>query len=258
MKTAWINRRFFSANLNLQLPTSWQQLTDKQLFYFAFLSAKYEPERAKSLFLLRLLQIQPTQQIGRGLFECRYKGRKILLNSNELALGLNQLAFLDRQQAVRPERLRDYTAVNALLQDNFTFFEYLRTETFFQMYLRTEKPQYLVRMANFLYRKADGSNADFRTLTDAEGATVLLWYVGAKQELAKAFPHYFRPAPAADADGGNAQQNIMDANDAQIRALTGGDVTKEAQVLQMQCWRCFAELNAKARESEELKKLYKK
>ena len=50
----------------------------------------------------------------------------------------------------------------------------------------------------------------------------------------------------------------MDANDAQIRALTGGDVTKEAQVLQMQCWRCFAELNAKARESEELKKLYKK
>ena len=96
MKTAWINRRFFSANLNLQLPTSWQQLTDKQLFYFAFLSAKYEPEIAKSLFLLRLLQIQPTQQIGRGLFDCRYKGRKILLNTSELALGLNQLATIDR------------------------------------------------------------------------------------------------------------------------------------------------------------------
>lgn len=257
MRTLWINRRFFSANLNLELPTSWQQLTDKQLFYYAFLSARYEPETAKALFLLRLLQIKPLQQIGRGLFRCRYKGREILLNSNELALGLNQLAFLDRQQAVRPEKLRDYTAVNALLQDNFTFFEYLRTETFFQMYLRTEKPQFLVRMANFLYRKADGSNADFRTLTDAEGATVLLWYVGAKQELAKAFPHYFRPAPEA-AEGATDQQGIMEANDAQIRALTGGDVTKEAQVLEMQCWRCFAELNAKARESEELKKLYKK
>lgn len=37
----------------------------------------------------------------------------------------------------------------------------------------------------------------------------------------------------------------MGAMNAQIRALTGGDVTKERAVLQMDCWRALTELDAK-------------
>ena len=40
---------------------------------------------------------------------------------------------------------------------------------------------------------------------------------------------------------------------AQIRALTGGDITKEAAILQMDCWRALTELDAKAREAEEIR-----
>ena len=43
---------------------------------------------------------------------------------------------------------------------------------------------------------------------------------------------------------------------AQIRALTGGDVTKEREVLSMDCWRALTELNEKAREQQEFNQKY--
>ena len=44
----------------------------------------------------------------------------------------------------------------------------------------------------------------------------------------------------------------------QIRALTKGDITKEAQVLAMDVWRALTELDAQAKEYDELKRIYKK
>jgi uncharacterized protein YbjQ (UPF0145 family) len=50
----------------------------------------------------------------------------------------------------------------------------------------------------------------------------------------------------------------MDRMNAEIRALTGGDITKEQAVLEMDCWRALTELNEKAREAQEFKKKYAK
>ena len=254
MKTALTNLHFFSNHrLDLKVPTSWRELTDKQLIYYAFLSATFPPEQAKAFFLLRLLNIHPIESIGAGRFLCRYKGRDVVLSADELAYSLEQLRFLDNQLAVRPATMRGYKAVNALLQDDFTFFDYLRADNFFQLYLKTQREQYIERMANYLYRTDKGNYTEFSHLTVTEQAVILLWWMGIKSELSRAFPKYFKPAAAAP-DAGDPQ-SLMEANDAQIRALTGGDVTKEKDVLAMQCWRCFAELNAKAREAEEIKRL---
>ena len=43
-----------------------------------------------------------------------------------------------------------------------------------------------------------------------------------------------------------------------IRALTGGDITKETAIMKMDTWRALTELDAKAREAEELRKATKK
>ena len=51
---------------------------------------------------------------------------------------------------------------------------------------------------------------------------------------------------------------MLEVVDAEIRALTGGDITKEAQVLQSDCWRALTELDAKAREAREMKELLNK
>ena len=44
---------------------------------------------------------------------------------------------------------------------------------------------------------------------------------------------------------------------AQIRALTGGDITKEREVLKMDCWRALTELDAKAKDYEDMRKTAK-
>ena len=42
---------------------------------------------------------------------------------------------------------------------------------------------------------------------------------------------------------------------AQIRALTKGDVTKEKEILAMDCWRALTELDAQAQEYQELQRI---
>ena len=47
---------------------------------------------------------------------------------------------------------------------------------------------------------------------------------------------------------------LWTAMNAQIRALTGGDITKEEAVLSMDTWRALTELDAKAKEVEDIKR----
>ena len=46
--------------------------------------------------------------------------------------------------------------------------------------------------------------------------------------------------------------------DAQIRALTKGDITKEKEILALDTWRALTELNAQAREYKQLQAQLKK
>jgi hypothetical protein len=49
---------------------------------------------------------------------------------------------------------------------------------------------------------------------------------------------------------------LQDVVDSQLRALTKGDITKEKEILAMDTWRALTELNALAREYEELNQKY--
>ena len=50
------------------------------------------------------------------------------------------------------------------------------------------------------------------------------------------------------------ERQITETMNAQIRALTRGDITKENTVLKMDVWRALTELDAQAADREELKK----
>ena len=51
---------------------------------------------------------------------------------------------------------------------------------------------------------------------------------------------------------------LRESTNAMIRALTGGDITKEEQILKMDTWRALTELDAKAKEADDLRKATKK
>ena len=69
----------------------------------------------------------------------------------------------------------------------------------------------------------------------------------------KYFPFLLKPAGEGESSEIPDMRAVMNA---QIRALTGGDITKEKEVMSMDCWRALTELNEKAREQQEFNQKY--
>ena len=86
-----------------------------------------------------------------------------------------------------------------------------------------------------------------------ESNGTLRWFAHVKSVFAERWPFFFR---RVDADIEEMDIDLMGAMDAQIRALTEGDITKEETIKQLPCWRALTELNQKAREAKEFHEKY--
>lgn len=87
-----------------------------------------------------------------------------------------------------------------------------------------------------------------------ERISIFYWFAALKDTFSRKFPDFFQPISAATGGNllGSAAPSVEDAMNAQIRALTKGDVTKEKEVLALDTHRALTELNAQAREYKEL------
>ena len=91
------------------------------------------------------------------------------------------------------------------------------------------------------------------TFKPCERINIFYWFAALKETLSKKYSDFFQPL--AGGDDGNllgSSTSVEDAMNAQIRALTKGDITKEAEVLALDTHRALTELNAQAREYKEL------
>lgn len=93
---------------------------------------------------------------------------------------------------------------------------------------------------------------------ESRTAFCFYWFASVKANFTRLFPHFFTNIPQEKSNLlGSANlgvgEELRQAMNAQIRALTGGDITKEAAILQMDCWRALTELDAKAQEAQELR-----
>ena len=148
------------------------------------------------------------------------------------------------------ERVCGCHAVDVKLTD-LTFIDYLNAEACYQGFLRTRNPDRLRELGRILYRDGE-DNAPKRFEPDmVERLGCFCWFTYAKAEFARQFPHFFKPVP-----NGGGEADFLKLVNAQIRALTGGDVTKEKEIEQIPCWRALTELNEKAREAEEFNAKY--
>lgn len=89
--------------------------------------------------------------------------------------------------------------------------------------------------------------------------SVFYWFAALKQLLTRNFSNLFGEQQEDGNMLGNASlaKQLADAMNAQIRALTKGDVTKEKEVLALDTWRALTELDAQVKEYNELKLKYK-
>lgn len=124
------------------------------------------------------------------------------------------------------------------------FSDYLQLENLWQGFLSSGAPEALTKMSELIWK----GQTQF---VPADLYLVILWYSGLKAHFAVMFSSLFRPA------GNNTDIDMRRIMTAEIRALTGGDITKENAVLAADTWTALTELDAKACEAEEWRSKYK-
>ena len=259
-------RPTFSADenrLSFGLPQAWHELSQRELaMVMRSMERNPEPSQAKLAVLLHLTGMEVSYREVQG-WRCKVRavceGKdttvSFRLNSEDAAWLIEQLDWMSTPGIV-PVRLQELTSkgwerVTALPADmhGVKFSTYLVAENCYQGVLMSHADEAVQQLATTLYPGLE------RKLEPWEQLMVLQWWAQVKGMFADLFPHFFKPASGADEGDTPDMRTIMDN---QIRALTGGDITKEAEVLAMDTWRALTELNAKAKEAEEFKKSMKK
>lgn len=234
--------------IRLHVPTRWAALTQADLYYYFALVAACPDENAdciKAQFLLRRCLPAPAHVVLARLHPAALLG------------AMECLDFFDRIPArpVRIERIGRARAVAPDLVDSaFSLQDYLTCENLYTAALAGGRDEALRQMCKILYRTPAGEYATNIRPRPVHLVAVFFWWCAIHRLLARRYDELFRPAPA-DQDQQSLQERQRESTDAQIRALTGGDITKEAIVLNSDVHRALTELNAKAREASELHKL---
>lgn len=244
--------------LHLTCPRSWKEMTQEQLRYALHVigSGLYSSVEGRTLMLLRFTGIEVKEKTPYGwacgvpvaLPNGKKRKHQFFMQSWQVQDMIKQLAFVDGYETfdVRLESIGGFQAVDGLLH-RVMFQDYLNMEKYYQGYLATKQQRYALGLAKLLY--PGGVTA----IDDAELTNCVMWFSYVKKQFSKHFRHFFKPAP----EGGKSVDWVEQMN-AQIRALTDGDITKESAVLEKDCWRALTELDAKAREAEEFRKKYPK
>ena len=242
--------------VNLIVPKSWEELSQEQLkYYFFVLTMCRSAAEVKTYCLCRWSGLEVLYPYGEG-FMCRHEQREFVLQPLQVAAAIQSLDWTDTlpTSPVRLERIGKYRALPADFQE-VPFETFIICDNLYQGYLSAKDDQLLDDLARVLYQSA-------KVRPDAaERIGVFYWFASLKEMFARQFKHFFQPLSAHD-DGnmfnqGKSQYEIIyHAVNAQIRALTKGDVTKEKEVLAIDTWRALTELDALAKEYEEFNRKY--
>ena len=241
--------------MQLWAPQSWKELSQEQLrmvFRLMWTEDDRVAIKTKMFFLLSGLEVE--QKIPGGV-RCRVQQGMGTQYVNVMAWQgeqlMHQFDYVDSYEdmGVRLEKVDGLEAVDVDMH-GVSFGDWLQIDKHYQAFLHSHEPEMLCGMARFLYRDSEGGIAGHVRLDEAEMACCLFWVGYVKTKFARMFRHFFAPAQG----GGNV--NFVESMNAQIRALTDGDVTKEQMVFDTDCWRALTELNEKAREAEEFKRKY--
>ena len=243
--------------INLTLPTCWQELTPKQMRYVYFLlSQNYTADEVKTYCLCRFGGITVIGQEG-DCWRIAFDNKSYLITAVQIAEQLAHLSWLDTLPLLplRLPQIGKHTAVNANLS-GVPFKDYLCCDNLYTGWLHTQNAALLTDMAKILY------NAKGIVLTDEEQVSVFYWFASLKAYYQRRFRYLFDATPVQGGNLLSAQSGIAErlqsAMDNLIRALTKGDITKEEQVLATDTIRALTELDALAREYQEMQKELKK
>lgn len=234
-------------SINFIVPQGWHELSDKQLRYvYQLLAQNFTSDEVKTLCLLHWTGTKVIGKQNTDGYLLR-KGRFIFevtpLTLAELLPNLDWLGSLP-PTPIRPVKLKHRPGIAADFAE-VPFEQYIIVDNLYQGYLQTQDDALLDEIASVVY-------PGIKTpLAADERIAIFYWVASLKDFFSRRYPDFFQPAASSNLLGSSAP-SVEDAMNAQIRALTKGDVTKEKEVLALDTHRALTELNAQAREYKEL------
>ena len=252
---------FLCRKVSVTVPKDWRELSQEQLRYIFRLFWLYReaPDwdcRIKVAALLHFSSIEVVRRTEQGWL-CRKTDTKenFVLDPGLLPSLVEPLRWIADADhlSVHIETVGKYKAVDFQLQQ-LPFGEYLQAENWYQSFLLSHQEECLVKLGTILYGMKDGKGVE--ELKEEVLTGTFMWFNAAKQVLAQQFPNFLKPA-AGEAEV--TREKLIDSMRAQIRLLTKGDVTKQKYILEnTDTWTALAELDALAREAEDIQKKYGK
>lgn len=176
--------------------------------------------------------------------------RRVLLFPEDVAVNSHRLDFIEipPENPFRPARLAGGIPAEHDLSD-VTFEKWLMIENYYQGFISTGRIGLIVPILRMLTRRR------LRRPKDWELMAVFFWIRSVKKLFCRRFPALFRPVSSVSGDNAGISKKILEESyNAQLRALTKGDVLKEKEIMHISCHRALNELDAQAREYEDLKK----
>lgn len=226
----------------------------------------FSPAEIHAFAFVRLTGIVVIREIG-GVLYCRYKKQTFTLTREEVFSFSRQFAWITSGvKEITPLRtLKNRQHVDPRLRGT-TFAHYLACENYYQAYIFTKDEKYLNYLIATFYlgsqrfddRKTISRSERFSKMPLYVRHTVFLWFYGLKSVFEKEFSYFFQKVDQIIEEDVPQAPNMRKQIDNMVRTLTGGDVTKTPLIYEIETWTALAELNAKAREYQELESRTKK
>ncbi len=258
MKTKTTPRGFSSEPLAVTVPRGFSELTPEQFTGLCRLMVSgIDADDLTTVMFMRLAGLRVLAHTGDGrvlVSTVSRPRRTALLAPAHVAVGAESLRWLtDIPPLVAFQRFAPAIHRSAIAFDlsSLDFGAWLALDNSYAGYLFTHRDDLVDRMAVLMTPR-------LRHPKPWQRFALLLWMRAAKDWLAVRFPHFFSGPDHDDVfASGGTPEDVRVAMEAQIRALTKGDVTRESDVLSVPVMSALTELDQLAREYQDLKKISK-
>lgn len=242
--------------IDIKLPNGWQDLSQAQLGYvysaIALADGILSASELQLCIALKIAGIKVIDAAGR-IF--RTRNITMHLSDQEIAMIAGKFTWLAEIPQF-PVRLESIDRTKALDQrlTQLSFESYIALDNLYQGVISGAPQELIDKMTEILYPGIKITNKNRKI----SRINTFIWWTSFKAWAAQRWSFFLRPGNNSKTNGfSTGSPNLHEAVAMQIRALTKGDITKEKLVRKAPAHSALAELNALAREAEELERMKK-
>lgn len=248
--------------IDLTLPKSWKDLTNKQLMYICNLMLH---DNTKDEILIKsflfLTSIKVLEQFPTGTWLCQRGKERFTIQEYEIQFFAKSTSYIvDQITEITPlSVMAGYKHINPRFE-GVPFKQWIAAENYYQAFMYTKEESFLNMLCAVIYSWGiEFNDSDtfkrskkFRKVPYYMRFSVFLMYSGLKHRLSEQFTYFFQKVGIGNNQSSQKPPNMREHINNMLNVLDGGDMTKTGEILEKDSWLAFDKLNRKAREVQEI------